>query len=178
MWETSLSRQELSSDTQYAMVCGLTGKKWFVLRHATKHTQPPSQPWPTPAEMAPLCPKWGIKPCNNTLHGWATTHRASGYNFGESEGVYCHQSAHLFQRWCIATTLECFEGHTPPQPYKNYVHLLRGSSPIEQWWRCGVQGLMWGARGPFLPALVMVSCGWDGRCWPLEAGDIIFLIHM
>ncbi len=43
--------------------------------------------------------------------------------FGEIEGVYGPQSAPLFQRWCIATTSGCFEGHTlPQQPQNLYLH--------------------------------------------------------
>ncbi len=35
-------------------------------------------------------------------------------------------------------------------------------------WR-GAQGLMGGARGPFLPATALVDYGCVGWCWPLEA---------
>ncbi len=41
---------------------------------------------------------------------------------GRVEGVYAPQSTPLFQQWCIATTSECFEGHThPQQPQKLYL---------------------------------------------------------
>jgi hypothetical protein len=45
---------------------------------------------------------------------------------------------------------------------KKYTRLLVGLSPIH-WmrWR-GAQGLMWGARGPFLPAAAMVGYGCVG----------------
>jgi hypothetical protein len=59
--------------------------------------------------------------------------------------------------------------HTHPQhPPKLYL-LARGLSPIHLtcWHR--VQGLIWGARGPFLPVVTMVGYGCVGRCWPLEA---------
>jgi hypothetical protein len=42
---------------------------------------------------------------------------------------------------------------TPP---KKYIHKLRGLSPIHSMRQCGAQGLMWGARGPFLLAVAMV----------------------
>ena len=41
-------------------------------------------------------------------------------------------------------------------PPKEYIHKLRGLSPIHSTRRCGAQGLMWGARGPFLLAAAMV----------------------
>ncbi len=45
---------------------------------------------------------------------------------------------------------------------KKYIHLLGGLSAIHSMhWR-GAQGLMWGARGPFLPAAAMVGYGCVG----------------
>jgi hypothetical protein len=41
-------------------------------------------------------------------------------------------------------------------PPKNYIPYLGGLSPIRWKHRRGAQGLMWGARGPFLPAAAMV----------------------
>jgi hypothetical protein len=41
----------------------------------------------------------------------------------------------------------------PPQ---KYIHKLRGLSPIYLNCRCGLQGLMWGARGHFPPGIAMV----------------------
>jgi hypothetical protein len=42
---------------------------------------------------------------------------------------------------------------------KNYIRKLGGLSPIHltRWRRA--QGLMWGARGPFLPAVAMLRYG-------------------
>jgi hypothetical protein len=46
--------------------------------------------------------------------------------------------------------------HTLNSP-KNYIRLLGGLSPIHSMrWR-GAQGLIWGTRGPFLPAAAMVG---------------------
>jgi hypothetical protein len=45
--------------------------------------------------------------------------------------------------------------HTLNNP-KNYTHLLGGLSAIHSMRRRGAQGLMWGARGPFPPAVAMV----------------------
>ncbi len=56
----------------------------------------------------------------------------------------------------IAKTWECFEGHIHPQTPQNYTRLLRGLSPIHLMHWHEVQGLMWGARGAFLPAAAMV----------------------
>jgi hypothetical protein len=57
--------------------------------------------------------------------------------------------------------------HTLNDP-KNYTHLLGGLSPIHlARWR-GAQGLMWGARGPFL-----LADGWLWLCWSMLAvGDL------
>ncbi len=44
--------------------------------------------------------------------------------FGGIEGVYGPQSAPLFRQWFIATTLECFEGHTHPQPQPQKLYPL------------------------------------------------------
>ncbi len=58
--------------------------------------------------------------------------------------------------------------HTLNSP-KNYTRLLGRLLPIHKMcWR-GAQGHMWGTRGPFLPAAVMVGNGCVGLCWPLEA---------
>ncbi len=65
--------------------------------------------------------------------------------------------------------LECFEGHAHPNSPKSYICLLGGVSPIQSTCQNGAKGLMWGTRGPFLPAVAMAGYGCDGRCWPLEA---------
>jgi hypothetical protein len=44
--------------------------------------------------------------------------------------------------------------HTLNSP-KNYIRMLRGLSPIHLMRQRGAQGLMWGTRGPFLPAVAM-----------------------
>ncbi len=58
--------------------------------------------------------------------------------------------------------------HTLNSP-ENYSRLFGGLSPIHTLHQRGAQGLMWGTRGPFPPAAVMVSYGCVGRCWQLEA---------
>ncbi len=84
-------------------------------------------------------------------------------------GWGCLWPSKHFQRWCIATKLECFEGHAHHNSPKNYIRLLGGLLPIHSMRRRGVKGLMWGTRGPFPPAAAMVGYGCDGWCWPLEA---------
>ena len=90
---------------------------------------------------------------------------------GGVEGVYGPQSApcssddELPQHWSILRAI-----HTLNSP-KNYIRLLGGLSPIHTLcWR-GAQGLIWGTRGPFLLAAVMVGYGCVGRCWQLEANS-------
>ncbi len=76
----------------------------------------------------------------------------------------CHVVFHI-----IAGTKERFEGQTHPQHPQNYTRLLGGLLPIHlTHWR-GAQGLMWGARGPFLLAAAMVGYGCVCCYWPLEA---------
>ena len=106
--------------------CGSTGKKWFVLRHATKHTQRPShndrrrRKWPhnAPHEALRLVPMHqidGRQPPEQGNKIW-----------GRVEMVNVPQSAPLFRRLCITATSECFEGHTPPQPPPKLDPLARG----------------------------------------------------
>jgi hypothetical protein len=45
---------------------------------------------------------------------------------------------------------------------KNYIRLPRGLSPINSTHQRRAQGLMWGTRGPFLPAAAMVGYGCVG----------------
>ncbi len=50
----------------------------------------------------------------------------------------------------------CLEGYPPPDPGKKCNRLLGGLSSFNSThWR-GTKGLMWGARGLFLPAAAMV----------------------
>jgi hypothetical protein len=58
--------------------------------------------------------------------------------------------------------------HTLNSP-KKYIHLLGGLLTIHSMHLIGAQGLMWGTKGPFLPAVAMVCYGCVGCCWPLEA---------
>jgi hypothetical protein len=77
-------------------------------------------------------------------------------NFVAVEGVYGPQNTPML--WCciITGTKEPFEGHTHPQPPKK-IHLQAwGLSPIHSKRWHGAQGLMWGARGPFLLVAAMV----------------------
>ncbi len=62
----------------------------------------------------------------------------------------------MLWQFIIAGTKERFKGHKHPQPSKNYIRKLGGFFHIHLTRRCGAQGLMWGARGPFLPAAAMV----------------------
>jgi hypothetical protein len=76
--------------------------------------------------------------------------------FGAVMGVYGPQNTPMLWRCIIASTKDSFEGHTHPQTPLKYICKLRGLLPIHsKRWR-GAQGLMWGTRGPFLPAAAMV----------------------
>jgi hypothetical protein len=55
----------------------------------------------------------------------------------------------------------------PLNPSKKRIGLLGGSSSINPTQRHGTKGLMWGARGQFLPAAAMVVMMFDVCSWPL-----------
>jgi hypothetical protein len=59
-------------------------------------------------------------------------------------------------QFIISGTKERFEGHKHPQPTKKYLRKLGRLSSIYSKRRRGAQGLMWGAREPFPPAVAMV----------------------
>ncbi len=61
----------------------------------------------------------------------------------------CGDSSSLEQR----SALRAINTLNPP---KNHIRKLGGLSPIHSTRRRGAQGLMWVARGPFLPAAAMV----------------------
>jgi hypothetical protein len=60
----------------------------------------------------------------------------------------CGDSSLLEQR----STLRAIHTLTPPQ---KYIRLLGGLLPIHLWHPRGVEGVMWGARGLFPPAMAM-----------------------
>ncbi len=77
--------------------------------------------------------------------------------FGAVEGVYGPQNTLMLWQCIIAGTKERFEGHVHPQPPPpKYIHNLGGLLSIHSMRWHGAQGLMWGARVPFLPAAAMV----------------------
>ncbi len=104
---------------------GWTGKKWFMLRHATnthnhRHNHGRRrQKWP------PNAPNEASSPTMTRRMDWGITPQASSYNFGGGEEMYGHQSSPLFWQWCIATKLSVLRAVHP-------LNLLRGTSPIEQ----------------------------------------------
>ncbi len=79
------------------------------------------------------------------------------------KALLCSGNDESPQHWSVLRAI-----HTLNSP-KNYIRLLEWLLPIHKLRRRGAQGLMWGTRGPFLPAGVMVSYGCVGQCWPLEA---------
>jgi hypothetical protein len=77
--------------------------------------------------------------------------------------LLCFGDDALPQHWSVLRAI-----HTLNSP-KNYIHLLGGLWTIHSMHWNEAQGLMWGTRGPFLPAAAMVCYGCVGRCWPMEA---------
>jgi hypothetical protein len=81
------------------------------------------------------------------------------------EALLCSGNDALLQHWSVFGVI-----HTLNTP-KNYIRLLGWLSFIYSTRQRGAQGLMWGARGPFLPVAAMVSYGYCcvGHFWPLKA---------
>ncbi len=72
------------------------------------------------------------------------------------KALLCSSNDESPQHWSVLRAI-----HTLNSP-KNYTRLLGELSPIPSAHQRGVQGLMWGTRGPFLPAAAMVGDGCVG----------------
>jgi hypothetical protein len=72
------------------------------------------------------------------------------------KALLCSGNDESPQHWSVLGTINAL--NSP----KSYIRLLRGLSPIYSTRQCKAKGLMWGARGPFLPAAAMVGYGCDG----------------
>ncbi len=110
------------------------GKKCFGLQPRYINTQlasQPSPPWLPPAEMAPEWPTWSLASRANASNGWALPPMTTDINFGGIEAVYGPQSAPLIRQWCMATTLENFEGHTHTQHPKELYLLAQQFFPYQ-----------------------------------------------
>ncbi len=79
------------------------------------------------------------------------------------KALRCSRDDVLPQHWSVLRAI-----NTLNSP-KNYIRLLGGLLPIHLTRQRRAQGLMWGARGPFLPVAAMARYGCVGWCWPLEA---------
>jgi hypothetical protein len=76
--------------------------------------------------------------------------------FGFVEGVYGPQNTPILWQYIITEKRGALRAiHTLNNP-QNYTRLLGGWSAIHSMRRRGAQGLIWGARGPFLPGVAMV----------------------
>ncbi len=71
--------------------------------------------------------------------------------FMAPKALVCSGNDELPQHWSVLRAI-----NTLNSP-KKYIRLLGGLLPIHSIRRCGVQGLMWGARGPFPPVAAMVG---------------------
>ncbi len=72
------------------------------------------------------------------------------------KALLCSSDDESPQHWSVLRAI-----NTLNSPQK-YIRLLKGLLPIHLMRRRGAQGLMWGARGPFLPAVAMVGYGCVG----------------
>ncbi len=128
-----------------------SGKLQNTHNHRCNHGQRRGK-WPPNAPNEASSPR---KP--SRMDGWQLPEQAVLYFVG-SEGVYGHQSTPLFRRWCIATTSDCFEGHTPPQPLQIYA-LTQGVFPHQ------AITTAWGTR-PHVGCKGAISAsGSHGRLW-------------
>ena len=100
------------------------------------------------------CPTRDLLLRADASNGWATTPRASGYNFWGCWGVHGPQNTPILWRCIIAGS--ALRAINTLNPHKEYILKLRGLSPIHSTRQHGVQVLMWGARGPFPLAAAMV----------------------
>jgi hypothetical protein len=89
------------------------------------------------------------------MDGWQLSKQVD-IIFGAVEGEHGPQNTPMLWQCIIVGTKESFEGHTHPQPPPKYIRKFGGLSPIHLMHQHGAQGLIWGARGPFLPAVAMV----------------------
>jgi hypothetical protein len=70
--------------------------------------------------------------------------------------LLCSGDDELPQHWSVLRAISTL--NSP----KNYIRLLGGLSLIHSTHWCGVQGLMWGTRGPSQPVAAMVGYGCVG----------------
>jgi hypothetical protein len=75
--------------------------------------------------------------------------------WGGVEGVYGPKNTPMLWQFIITGKKECFEGQPHPQPPQKIHPLAWGLLPIHSWHRRGAEGIMWGARKPFLLASAM-----------------------
>jgi hypothetical protein len=75
---------------------------------------------------------------------------------GAVEGVYSRENTPMLWQCIIARTKEHFEGIHTLNPCPKHICKLGGLSFIHAKQQHGAQSLMWGARGPFPPAVAMV----------------------
>jgi hypothetical protein len=125
---------------------------------ATADGHGPLAPHMTPC--APCqCHEWmGDNPPSKRMYFWGGLRVCMAL-----KALLCSSNDELPQHWSVLRAIHTLNSR------KNCIRLLRGLSPIHSTRLRGAQGLMWGTRGPFLPAAAMVGYGCVGRCWLLEA---------
>ena len=79
--------------------------------------------------------------------------------------------------YCRCVTAAASWGVYPPNPGKKGIHLLGGLSSINRTYRRGTKGLMWGARGSFLPSAAMVVMVAVGR-WSLRHVSTVGIVYI
>jgi hypothetical protein len=76
--------------------------------------------------------------------------------FMDLKALLCSGDDESPQHWSVLGTMNAL--NSP----KSYIRLLGGLSPIHSTRRRRAKGLVWSARGAFLPAAAMVGYGCDG----------------
>ncbi len=98
------------------------------------------------------CVKWmGNNPPSLQMYFWG----GSRVVFMDLKALLCSSDDESPQHWSVLGTINAL--NSP----KSYICLLRGLSPIHSMCWGGVKGLVWGARGPFSPAVAMIGYGCD-----------------
>ncbi len=111
---------------------------------------------PLAPHMRPGAPRRHVKWMGNNPPSLRMYFLGGSRVFMDLKALLCSVDDELPQHRSVLGTI-----NTLNSP-KSYTRLLGGLSSIHSTRRHGAKGLVWGARGPFLPAAAMVGYGCDG----------------
>ncbi len=111
---------------------------------------------PLAPHMRPGAPRRHVKWMGDNLLSLRMYFLGGSRVFMDLKALLCSGDDELPQHRSVLGTI-----NTLNSP-KSYIHLLGGLLPIHSMRRRGAKGLVWGTRGPILPAAAMVGYGCDG----------------